>query len=215
MAGERAVHVVRGHEPRGRVAVHELPQLARDVCVERRHDLEPRGPPTEIRVRLALAVGGEQADLRHLAAEVVERERQQPGDAGSGAGGARQRAARLVQEREVGGLAALGEVGAVGEEDRQHGREQQDDRPRVRRTTVASASPRLVLMTATQVDITTIEASLRGSMRSPESHIAALTSSTEATTASSTATVAASQTCGPRAGCSPATMWKTGGRSQP
>ena len=65
-------------------------------------------------------------------------------------------------------------------------------------------------MTATQVDIATIAASLRGSMRSPESHIAALTSSTETTTASSTATVAAIHTCGPSAGCSPVTAWKIG-----
>ena len=66
-----------------------------------------------------------------------------------------------------------------------------------------------MLIAATQVDIPTIRASLRGSMLSPESHIAALTSRTETTTASSTASMAAIQTCGPSPTWSPLTAWKT------
>ena len=131
VAGERAPHLLRGHEPRRGVPAHELGQLAHHVLVERLHDLEPaRATDGDPRAR-ALALGGEQADLRHLAAEVLERLREQARDARRRVGRGRQRAARLVQELEVGGLAALGEMGPIGEEDGEHGRDQQDDRARV------------------------------------------------------------------------------------
>ena len=161
VARERAAGLVRRDEPRAPVAVHERAQLACHALVERLHDLEPaRAADRDPRGR-ALAVGGEEADLRHLAAEVLERHRQQAREAGRGVGGARERPARLVEEREVRGLAALGEVGAVGEEDGQHGREQQDDRARVRlRPPSPAASPRLALIAATQVDIATIDGEL-------------------------------------------------------
>ena len=64
-----------------------------------------------------------------------------------------------------------------------------------------------MLVAATATAIPTIALSLRGRTSSPDSHIAAPTSSTEAAAASSTAATAAAHTRGPGSSTGPESAW--------
>ena len=130
VGGHRAAERLRRDDARRRVG-DQRRELVGDARRERLHDLEVLGGADGDAAPVGVVARGQQTDLGDLAAERLERHREHAGDAGRHVRGARQRPARLVQELEVGALADLRGVGAVGEEDRERGREQQHGAHRV------------------------------------------------------------------------------------
>ena len=116
----------------GAVSVDEVAQFVRDLVVDRLHHLAVVARP-QGRAERRTAVGAEQHDLGELGAERVERLPEQALQGLNDLRRARERARRLVEELEALVALALEKVGAVGEEDRDRGHEQQGDRPRVGR----------------------------------------------------------------------------------